>query len=83
MFSLFKMPKRKTFGHFLTSVEDKLFFIKKEDLSSKKRTYGNSNVTEMKNQKGAGASSTKAVAKLVQEKHKSDTLQFFLMNSFH
>ena len=26
---------------FLTSSEDKLFFIKKEDISSKKRTYGN------------------------------------------
>ena len=41
MFNLFKMPKRRTFGHFLTSSEDKLFFIEKEDMSSKKKTYGN------------------------------------------
>ena len=39
MFYLFKMPKRRIFGHFLTSSEDKLFSIKKEDMSSKKRTY--------------------------------------------
>ena len=39
MFSLFKMPKKKTFGHFLTSSEDKLFFVKKEDMFSKKGTY--------------------------------------------
>ena len=32
MFSLFKMPKMRTFGHFLTSSEDKLFFVKKEDV---------------------------------------------------
>ena len=32
MFSLFKMPKRRTFGDFLTSSEDKLF-------SLKRRTY--------------------------------------------
>ena len=41
MFYLFKMPKRRTFGHFLTSSEDKLFFIKKEEMNSKKWTYGN------------------------------------------
>ena len=29
MFYLFKMPKRRTFGHFLTSSENKLFFIKR------------------------------------------------------
>ena len=40
MFSLLKMPNRRTFGHFLTSSEDNLFFVKKEDMSSKKRTYG-------------------------------------------
>ena len=34
------MPERRTFGHFPTSSEDKLFFVKKEDMSSKKRTYG-------------------------------------------
>ena len=33
--------EKEAFGHFLTSSEDKLFFIKKEDISSKKRTYGN------------------------------------------
>ena len=43
MLYLFKMPKRRTFGDFLTSSEDKLFFIKKEDMSSKKKTYGNPN----------------------------------------
>ena len=42
MLYLFKMPKRRTFGDSLTSSEDKLFFIKKEDMSSKKKTYGNS-----------------------------------------
>ena len=41
MFYLLKMPKRRTFGHFLTFSEDKLFFNKKEDMFSKKRTYGN------------------------------------------
>ena len=41
MFYLFKMPKRMAFGHFLASSENELFFIKKEDMSSKKRTYGN------------------------------------------
>ena len=34
------MPKRRTFGHFLMSSEDQLFFAEKEDMSSKKRTYG-------------------------------------------
>ena len=33
------MPKRMTYGHFLTSSEDKLFFVKKEDVSFKRRTY--------------------------------------------
>ena len=40
-FHCFKMPKRRTFEHYLTSSEDKIFFVKKEDISSKKRTYGN------------------------------------------
>ena len=30
MFSLFKKPKRRTFGYFLTSSEDKIFFVKKD-----------------------------------------------------
>ena len=30
MFLLFKMPKRRTFGYFLTSSEDKIFFVKKD-----------------------------------------------------
>ena len=34
MFSLFIMPKKRTFGDFLASSEDKLFFIKKENMSS-------------------------------------------------
>ena len=33
------MPKKKTFGHFLTSSEDKLFFVKKEDMFSKTGTH--------------------------------------------
>ena len=41
LFYLFKMPKKRTFGYFLTSSEDNLFFIKKEDKSFKKKTYGN------------------------------------------
>ena len=40
MFSLFIMPKRRTFGHFLASSENILFFVKKENVSSKRRTYG-------------------------------------------
>ena len=40
MFSLFIVPKRRTFGHFLASLEDKLFFAEKEDMSSKRKTYG-------------------------------------------
>ena len=40
IFSLFTMPKRRTFGHFLASSENKLFFVKKEEISSKKGTYG-------------------------------------------
>ena len=40
MFSLFIMPKRRTFVHFLASSEDKFFLVKKEDMSSKRRTYG-------------------------------------------
>ena len=40
MFSLFIMPKRRTFGHFLASPEDKFFLVKKEDMSSKRKTYG-------------------------------------------
>ena len=40
MFSLFIMPKRRTFGHILASSEDNLFFVKKEDVSSKRTTYG-------------------------------------------
>ena len=40
MISLFIMPKRRTFGHFLTSLEDEVFFAKKADnMSSKRRTY--------------------------------------------
>ena len=39
MFSLFIMPKRRTFEHSLASSEDKLFFVKKEDMSSKRKTY--------------------------------------------
>ena len=38
------MPIRRTFGHSLTSSEDKLFFFKK-DMSSKKRTYGNPSIS--------------------------------------
>ena len=37
MFNLFKMPKRRTFGQFLTSSEDKLFFIKKEDMQARRQ----------------------------------------------
>ena len=40
MFWLFKMPNRRTFGHFLASSENKLLFVKKEDMSSKRKTYG-------------------------------------------
>ena len=40
MFSLFIMPKRRTFGHFLASSEDIFFLVKKEDMSSKRRTDG-------------------------------------------
>ena len=36
-----QMPKRRIFGDFFMSSEDKIFFVKKEDMSSKKRTYGN------------------------------------------
>ena len=35
MFSMFIMPKRRTFRHFLASSEDKFFLVKKEDISSK------------------------------------------------
>ena len=35
------MPKRRTLDHFLVSSEDKFFLIQQEELSSKKRTYGN------------------------------------------
>ena len=38
------MPKRRTFGHFLASSEDKLVFVKKEDMFSKRRTYGKPNI---------------------------------------
>ena len=38
---MFKMPKMRKFGQFLTSLEDKLFFIKKKDMSSKMKTYDN------------------------------------------
>ena len=34
------MTKRRTFGYFLASSENKLFFVKKEEMSSKKGTYG-------------------------------------------
>ena len=34
------MPKRRTFEHFLASSEDNFFLVKKEDISSKRRTYG-------------------------------------------
>ena len=34
------MPKRRTFEYFLASLEDKLFFAEKEDMSFKRRTYG-------------------------------------------
>ena len=40
MFSLFIMSKRRTFGNFLASSEDNFFLVKKEDMSSKRRTYG-------------------------------------------
>ena len=41
MFLLFIMPKRRTFGHFWASSEDEFFLVKKEDMSSIRRTYGN------------------------------------------
>ena len=34
------MPKKKDIWAFLASSENKLFFVKKEDMSSKRRTYG-------------------------------------------
>ena len=40
MFSLFIAPKRRTFEHFLVSSEDEFFFVKKKDMSSKRRTHG-------------------------------------------
>ena len=40
------MPNRRTFGHFLAFSEDKLFWVKKEDMSSKRRTYGNQSWNE-------------------------------------
>ena len=43
MFSLFVMPEKWIFGHFLASSESKLFFVKKEDMSSKRRTCGKPN----------------------------------------
>ena len=39
MFSRFVMSKKRTFVHFLASSKDKLFFVKKEDMYSKRRTY--------------------------------------------
>ena len=41
MFSLFVMSKRMTFGNFLASSEDNFFLVKKEDMSSKRKAYGN------------------------------------------
>ena len=38
-FFLLIMPKRRTFGHCLASSEDNFFLVKKEDMSSKRRTY--------------------------------------------
>ena len=34
------MPKRRTVGHFLVSSDSNFLLVKKEDMSSKKRTYG-------------------------------------------
>ena len=34
------MPKWKKFRHFLASSEDNYFLVEKEDMSSKRRTYG-------------------------------------------
>ena len=41
MFSLFIMSKRRTFGNVLASSEDNFFLVKKEDMPSKRRAYGN------------------------------------------
>ena len=41
MFSLFIMSKRMTFGNFFASSEDNFFLVKKEDMPSKRRAYGN------------------------------------------
>ena len=41
MFSLFIMSKRRTFGNFLASSEDNFFLVKKKDMSTKNRAYGN------------------------------------------
>ena len=41
MFSLFIMSKRRTFGNYLASSEDNFLGVKKEDMSSKRRPYGN------------------------------------------
>ena len=40
MFSLFIMPKRRTFGHFLASSQNSFFLVEKEDMSSKRKAYG-------------------------------------------
>ena len=40
VFTFHIMPKRRTFGHFLAFSEDKRFLGKKEDMFSKRRTYG-------------------------------------------
>ena len=40
MFSLFVMPKRRTFDQFLASSEDNFFFVQKENMFSNRRTYG-------------------------------------------
>ena len=41
MVSLFIMSKRRTFGNFLAPSEDNFFLVIKEDMSSKRRAYGN------------------------------------------
>ena len=40
MFSLFKMPEKEDIWAFLASSENKSFFVKKENMSSKRKTYG-------------------------------------------
>ena len=42
---MFSMPKRRTFEHFLASSEDSFFLVEKEDMFSKRRTYGKPTLT--------------------------------------